>query len=99
MAPWGGNRCPSPARSGQKAASVESQFRQQFDQFDNIASAATLLLLTKANTVAARIAAYLDVEPHGAWGMRGMFVWRGVGPARAKRVFASRSNSPKDVIK
>ena len=39
------------------------------------------------------MSAYLDVEPHGVWGMR-VFVWRCVRPARARSGSRSRSDSP-----
>lgn len=50
--------------------------------------------MPSANTTASRVGAYLDVESHGVWGMRRMFVWCGVGPARATKRSASRSDSP-----
>jgi hypothetical protein len=40
------------------------------------------------------MSAYLDVEPHVVWGMRGVFVWCGVGPVRARGDSTSRSDSP-----
>lgn len=86
MAPWGGNQCPLPAPSGQRAASVRYQSRQQIPQFDIFASAVVPPLLSNTNAIALWVSAYLDVEPHGVWGMRRLFVWCGVGPARARGI-------------
>jgi hypothetical protein len=94
MAPWGGNQYPLPAPSGQRAASVGRHSRQQSLQCNQCLSAMMSPSSPGAVHIASGGSAYLHVEPHGVWGMRRVFVWCGVGPARAREDSASRSDSP-----